>query len=690
MIKKYFASILILLVLFTFNVCAADNYPVLSAYDAYVYNSEGQPTAIPIPYMSENIITGKTLEVDTLKDISDIYYGKDKNIYLCDSGNNRVLITDSRFGNVRSISAFDRNGVPDSLNEPTGVCLFNNTIYVADSQNERIVLFDSQTLELVSILERPEISQLGSDYKYIPKKIAVDNSGCIYLIASGINQGLVCLDENGKFMSFLGAPQVKPDFFEVIWRRIAPKEMRKNMESYVPTEYTSLSIDADGFIYVASQTSSTIPVGKLNSEGNNVLLPLRNQAKYGDIDYIEKSTTYFSDVTVSDTGTYYVIDSQQGKIYAYTEDGQMLYAFGGLGSQKGTFYTARSIELVEDKLMVADGVTGTITVFAPTDFQNSISKAQIAYSNGEYDSAEVLWNKVYKQASSYDPAVVGLAKIGIQKGNYSEAMNMLKSIRAHDLYSEVFEELRGDILKKHFTVVILGVVLLLILVVILFKRISGFNWYKKWNQFDIVKKLKYGKYVIFHPFDGFWDLKHEKRGNLKAAWIIFGAFIVLYAIRAQFSGYVVTETVSSEVNALYSVALILIPLFLYIVSNWCFTTLMDGKGDIRDIFIATAYSLVPYILLSIPLFVMSQVLTASESVFYVYIDKFCWIWILALLFFGMMTTHDYSLSKAILTTGLTLIGICLIIFIVLLIISVVQQVFVAFYNVYKELSFRTY
>lgn len=690
MLKKYFISILILLMLFTPTVCAVDNYPVLTAYDAYVYNNESQPTAIPVPYMSDNVITGKDLGIDNLKDLSDIYYGKDKNIYICDSGNNRIVITDSEFGNVKIISEFEHNGVLDSLKEPSGVYLFNNKIYVADSQNARIVLFDSKTLEFVSSFGKPEISQLGKDYKYIPKKIAVDNAGCIYLIASGINQGLVCLDENGKFISFLGAPQVKPDFFEVIWRRIAPKEMRKNMESYVPTEYTSLSIDDDGFVYVASQTSSTIPVGKLNSEGNNVLTSLRNKAKYGDMDYLEKSTTYFSDLAVSDTGTYYVIDSQQGKIYAYTEDGQMLYAFGALGSQKGTFFTARSIEIVEDNLLVADIVTGTITVFKPTLFQNNIKCAQIAYRDGNYDLAEKLWKQVYNQCSSYDPAVVGLAKIDIQKENYNEAMDMLKSIREHELYSQVFEQLRGNILKKWFTAIIFAVIILILVVIVLSKLIPHLKFFKKLKQFDLAKKLEFGWHVIFHPFDGFWDLKHEKRGNMTAATVILGVFIFFYAIRAQFSGYVVTETISSEVNALYSVALILIPLLLYIISNWCFTTLMDGKGDIRDIYIATAYSLVPYILLSIPMFIMSHVLTASEAVFYVYIDNFCWIWILALLFFGMMTTHDYSLSKSIITTILTLIGICLIIFIVLLMISVVQKVFIAFYNVYKELTFRAY
>ena len=65
-------------------------------------------------------------------------------------------------------------------------------------------------------------------------------------------------------------------------------------------------------------------------------------------------------------------------------------------------------------------------------------------------------------------------------------------------------------------------------------------------------------------------------------------------------------------------------------------------------------------------------------------------WVLALLFFGMMITHDYSLSKNVLTTVLTVIGICLMIFIGLLFLNILQDILAFGLNIYKELVFRTY
>ena len=177
---------------------------------------------------------------------------------------------------------------------------------------------------------------------------------------------------------------------------------------------------------------------------------------------------------------------------------------------------------------------------------------------------------------------------------------------------------------------------------------------------------------------------------MSAALIILGLFTVLYAVRAQFSGYIVTDTVSSEVNVLFECLTILLPLGFYVISNWCFTTLMDGEGSLKDIFISACYALKPYILLAVPLLFLSQVLTAQEAMFYHFLDVVCWVWVLALLFFGMITVHDYSLSKGILTLICTIIGICLILFIGLLFINVIQDVVGFIEDIYREVSYRMY
>ena len=133
-----------------------------------------------------------------------------------------------------------------------------------------------------------------------------------------------------------------------------------------------------------------------------------------------------------------------------------------------------------------------------------------------------------------------------------------------------------------------------------------------------------------------------------------------------------------------------LPLLLYVVANWCFTTLMDGEGTLRDVFIAACYALKPYVLLSVPLLLLSHVLTAEEAVFYRFFNVVCWVWVIGLLFFGMLATHDYSLSRGVGALLCTVIGICLLLFIGLLFINVTQDVIGFVWDIYEEVSYRMY
>ena len=46
------------------------------------------------------------------------------------------------------------------------------------------------------------------------------------------------------------------------------------------------------------------------------------------------------------------------------------------------------------------------------------------------------------------------------------------------------------------------------------------------------KELLYAFHVMLHPFDGFWDLKHEKRGSVRAASTILAATIFAFYYQA--------------------------------------------------------------------------------------------------------------------------------------------------------------
>ena len=54
------------------------------------------------------------------------------------------------------------------------------------------------------------------------------------------------------------------------------------------------------------------------------------------------------------------------------------------------------------------------------------------------------------------------------------------------------------------------------------------------------------------------------------------------------------------------------PLFLWVLANWCLTTLFDGEGNIKDIFIACCYALLPLVLTIVPTTIISNFVLVDE------------------------------------------------------------------------------
>lgn len=205
---------------------------------------------------------------------------------------------------------------------------------------------------------------------------------------------------------------------------------------------------------------------------------------------------------------------------------------------------------------------------------------------------------------------------------------------------------------------------------------------------EVLQSLRYSLYLIFHPFDGFWDLKHEKKGNLKTAMLIVAMVIVTFILRRQLTGFILNENKLRELNIIVEILSVVLSFFLWCVANWCLTTLMDGEGSFKDIVITSAYALVPLVLINIPLIIFSNVITLEEAAFYTFFDILSLAWTLLLLFLGTSVVHQYSLLKTFLTSICIVIGMGLIIFIALLFFSLLQQMYSFVYTIYKEIALR--
>lgn len=204
----------------------------------------------------------------------------------------------------------------------------------------------------------------------------------------------------------------------------------------------------------------------------------------------------------------------------------------------------------------------------------------------------------------------------------------------------------------------------------------------------VLKSLTFSFHLIFHPFDGFWDLKHEKRGNLKAAFVIIVLLWLTFTLRRQFTGFLFNFNDLNELNIFSEALAIILPFLLWCVSNWCLTSLMEGEGGFKDIVITSAFALTPIIIINLPLILLSNAITVHEGAFYRFFDVIALTWSGALLILGTMVVHQYTLTRTIVTSVFIFVGMGLIIFIALLFFSMLQQMISFAYTLYLEISLR--
>lgn len=213
-----------------------------------------------------------------------------------------------------------------------------------------------------------------------------------------------------------------------------------------------------------------------------------------------------------------------------------------------------------------------------------------------------------------------------------------------------------------------------------------------WSRFHPKNMDRNKLYValrsIIHPISCFSDVKFENCGSLMIANVICVAMFVVSAIEFAFTGFSFNYNDPEKFDFFVTLLSSSLLLVLWAVSNWGVCSLLDGEGSFREVWIATCYAMLPRVLFSLPLIVISNVLTLDEQGLYTILTSFLLIWCALLLVLGMMVVHQYSVKKTVASVLLSIAGIAVILFIAMLFFSMSQQ-FVAFVEtVIDEIRYR--
>ena len=704
--------LLVLAFVMLFGTISATAY---EPYETYTYSIDGLPLASPHAYTPGVETYGSAdmgLEIP-LKGVTDIVADSDGNLYLADAGNNRIVVLNKRdFKVIRIIDKYiDEYGRECVLNSPEGLYVTpdnmvdtksENLIFVCDTGNKQIVVFDLEG-NYQRTMEKPDTPILTTA-EYTPTAMAVDKYGRIFVVSRDCYQGAIVLSNSGAFTGFIGSQKVTYDLFEQIWRNFQSAEQRAQNKQNLPAPFNNIAVDEEGFVYVTvsfnatrteerknqlaalkSKSAAYSPVKKLNSMGDEIMSRNGFFDPGGEVNIKDASeVSEIIDIAMGDEGSWTILDDRRLRTYTYDQNGNLLFAFGSTGSQigNGNDFVAMTYQVVYDEekdddvynlIMVDNTSLGyQISIYHPTEYCDTIMAALRNENSYNYSESIDYWQDVLTANNNFDLAYIGIGKALFNQGKYEEAMDMLSSAYETKYYSDAFEETRKVVLKNWL------LPLLIVAVIGIYFFFKFLGWAKKKNKATSLKvgRKSYGEellyifHLIFHPFDGFWDLKHEKRGSVRAGSTILGVTVLAFFYQAIGRGYIFNprDTYSTVFIQVISVV---VPVILWIVANWCLTTLFDGEGSFKDIYIATTYSLAPLPLFVIVSTILTNVLTTSEGTMVNLLVTIGYIWVAILLFFGMVVTHDYSTGKNVITTLGTIAAMVVIMFISILFSSLV-------------------
>lgn len=199
---------------------------------------------------------------------------------------------------------------------------------------------------------------------------------------------------------------------------------------------------------------------------------------------------------------------------------------------------------------------------------------------------------------------------------------------------------------------------------------------------------KYPFYILLHPFDGYNELKCNKKWSVKVSVAILVLWFAVRIFKRQYMAFPFNPNHPDDLNIFLVLSTTIGIFILWVISNWAICTLMDGEGTPKEIWVSSAYALLPYIIITAFATIISRFMTLEIAIFLHYLQNLGVLWSVLLMFSAMHTIHQYKINVTLITMGLTIVGMLIVTFLGSLIFSLFQQVFIFIYTIYNEIALR--
>lgn len=595
-------------------------------------------------------------------------------IYIADTGNKRIVIVSLQGEYIGEFGA-------GTLSQPMGLAINNGKLFVCDKANKLVYVYSLENLELVKTIGRPDSPLVGKNTPYAPMKITVDSRGNMYVVSEGCASGLMQINAEGEFVGYVGANITKASFASAL-QNLFFSEEQKNAFLATPKSPTNVTIDSRGLVYTVTNNSPSEVVKKLNTLGNSIMTFA--------FDFLSATTAASVDLS----GNIYTVQSDQtggSYVTVFSGEGNLLFRFGGKDSYErfGSLSNPVAVKALPDgRVMILDKNYSMIVVYERTEFARLVFNAVDYYKDGLYLEGEELWKDILRFNSNFILAYRALAMANMKRCNYSTALNQFKYAEDRQGYSEAYWQIRNEWLENNLLWVIILVIIAILTVTIIkfidrknvriFKPVKDF--FKKIGAFNVknvyfFNELGHAKRFLKSTPDAVYEVKYHKKASVWTALILFAWFIILQILGVVLTGYLFNSATVYNTDG-WNMVLVTIGVFLALVAcNYFVSTVTDGDGKILECFVCFIYALTPYLIMALPIYILSNFLTFNEQVIYAFAEIVMYGWSSICIFRAIGELHDYSFGKTIKNIFLTIFAFAMLLLFIIIIRMLFMQLF---------------
>lgn len=646
----------------------------------YTLDDESELVRTQDAYLPDRTITSLGLV-----NPADMVIDENNHLYIADTGNQRIVVFD--LDTEKVVKILDNNAVNNKnftgFNTPKGIFRTNEgEIYIADAGAKTVFRF-TKDFEYVRQYDKPT-APIFADTNYEPTKVAVNSGNNLYIVSEGVYTGIIQLDDSGEFLGYFTSNKTTLSPTQLFLKIIYNKEQEKNsaLLNTTPSTFSNVYVDMNGIAYSTCMGEGTDLLKKHSTNGTNM---------FGNPIVATSSLT---DVTVDKDGIIYTSDVN-GFISAYTMAGELIFQMGARVLDldvSGLFTSLTTLAVDNDgNIWTADGDKGYIQSFAPTEYATTIYRALKEYENGDYDAALEDWSYVLRLNQMSVLAHNGVAKAYYNDEDYDRAMEDFEIAGNREGYSSAFWEVRNDAIQKHLGKVLVALIILIILKIVvglvdrkkvLKKKRRALG--KKLKELPIIGEIGYAFKCNRHPINRYYDIRVGKNGSAITATIIYVVFFGVYMLYQTSKGFIYQYTSVEDMDMGAVVVGFFAILGLFIICNYLVTSITDGDGTLRQVYIIPAYGLMPAMISMLITIGMSYVLTYNESFILTVIMVIGVGWSLAVIFEGLSTVHDYDFKGTVVSLIITIVFMLIAAIVLLVVIIMWEQLFDFLKTVGKE------